>query len=401
MKPLVWRDLPATLFRLDPEGQVLFFPWGAYGAGYCIPDFARQRELYNLVRFSVDGFLPLLVLVAVVGLMGSCVPGHWFFVFALLVWLPFRYIRQFRRVQRENIPSPRLFSDPELAPVAAHERLEKNVQPGTWPNPFLTLAHLQLTFSPAVYPTLLKAARKFNNPFGSWPEQVQTDPHIRAYWTGLPRYLIARCPFCAEPYTELLDVHSLTKWVFNPNRQRAVLALGYIPENFIGRPGVGCAHLFAVQTFLNPNGTPPKELSDWQWSLREDVPYILPEYLPEQSRNQAVMHSIVVCRLEEQQFKPRFIVYTIAYYAPAGYEFREQLLAQPHYVNRDRGEDQMTSLFAAQGRLTYDLAYWVRRERLHWLDPVDLTLRPGGVAEFPYSHIQGEQNPAIAPLYED
>ncbi|HMA35804.1 MAG TPA: hypothetical protein VKY74_15165 [Chloroflexia bacterium] len=290
---------------------------------------------------------------------------------------------------------------------------------GPW-NPFPSLAHLQITFTPTEYAPLLQSVEAQSDPpvslifmntlrdraayrhkLALWEAYSrQATPRIWQYWDQLPRYVVARCPFCATPYSEPLDTHSLSRWVFHPNRQDAVLADGRAPIARIGDPGVGCAHLFAVHTFLNRNGTATTDIGHYD-IYREDIPYVRPEYLPHDMDNIAVMTSFPVCRIEADRFVPRHLVYTLAYYGPEGLAFRERELAQPQYQLSAEDSAGFASIFNNPGWRAYDLPYWVQHGRLQWLDPTspDLALRAGPVAAFPYGAIIGTHGAPRPPLW--
>ena len=48
-------------------------------------------------------------------------------------------------------------------------------------------------------------------------------------------------------------------------------------------------------------------------------------------------------------------------------------------------------------KLWFDLAFWVKKNRLLWLEPdtKELLLKKGPVEEFPYANIQGRRYPYI------
>jgi hypothetical protein len=168
------------------------------------------------------------------------------------------------------------------------------------PNPFLTSHLLQNTYTSAEYQELLAS-------YG-----------YRSYWTNtvwdrMPRYTLARCPFCEASYSEPLDTHSLRYWWINGNESRAVFATDTynLP---LCHPEWGCPHLMALQTHLNLNGVVPVEKESFH-STMSGEPCVMAEWLTDSIPAIAVIHSLPICRLEDDQFVPRYLLYTVAYYS--------------------------------------------------------------------------------------
>jgi hypothetical protein len=249
-------------------------------------------------------------------------------------------------------------------------RVTFDLYPANPPNPFLTISLLKTTFTPSEYRTFP----------ATYKSQSELPAHV---WYRLPRYTLARCPFCGVAYTEALDTHSLTYWHIDGNESGAVFATG-VDNRFFD-----CPHLFAVQTHLNLNGAVPIE-REYLRSTMSERPYVMTEWLSDSIPAVAVMHSLPICRLEEDRFMPRYLLYTLVYYAQdastlwARIRQREEADAGPE----DYGH---VLRYMSPGPRARDWAHWVAQGKLAWLDPTDpaVPLRTGSPGEFPYGRIAG------------
>jgi hypothetical protein len=246
--------------------------------------------------------------------------------------------------------------------------------------PHPALQHLQITFTVSEYEALLqKYTRGIFRP----------SQDARDYSERLPNYLIARCPLCGATYTGRLDTHSLAGWSTHPEYYGAVYSEHY--------QQIGCAHFLAVQTFVNLNGLIPTEVPYFDSNL--DVPFVIPLYVPDAIPSYAVLHSLPICRIEQQTFAPRYAVYMITYYSTEPKTLWNRRLAEneafgagdPDY----RGPIMYTSGEARANPETWDLRLWVARKKLQWLDPsaTDLSLKVGPPEELPYVDIEGYRRP--------
>ena len=246
-------------------------------------------------------------------------------------------------------------------------------------NPLLTLRHVQITFEPQAYQELI---RKYSR--GSlFP---RSDIPAAAYWDRLPTYLISRCPFCGDRYTGALDTHSLhAGWMTQADQWESVGT----PK----RQQRDCAHFVAVQSFVNLNGLRPTEQA--YFSNQLDVPFVMPPFVPDDPRSVAVLHSLPICRIEQDRFVPRYSLYMMTYYSlnPAAiWAPRRKLIAN---FSHDDPEARLPMLFnsdeASAHPHAWDRQVWVERGKLQWLDPdsAELALRAGPAAAFPYRRIDG------------
>lgn len=244
-----------------------------------------------------------------------------------------------------------------------------------------TVAHLKVTFSPEEYLSLMNYIKQ-----SYW---MLTDrEEVETYWRRLPTYLFARCPLCGAEYTSVADTHSLLEWVISGARYQFTFSAYFQKE--------GCTHFTGVQSFINLNGYFPTEVDNFNGECG-DIPIVMPELLLDEFQAGAVIHSLPICRVEGNEFAPRYSLYTVTYYSDAPGEARPRSynLRFPEGV-KDDGDSGFPVLFDSSGRsyrepLVGDLRYWVERGKLHWLDLDDptLPLKSGPANEFPYAGIQG------------
>lgn len=239
---------------------------------------------------------------------------------------------------------------------------------------------LQVTFSPESYRLILAKHQR-----GQIVTRFSADLAGPDYWSVLPTYLIARCPFCASTYTSTIDTHSLTGWAPHPEDYRSV----YNSEH----QQIGCVHFVGVQTFVNLLGQKPVELD--YYSSHLDVPFVTPTLLPYNLPAVAVMHSLPICRIEREKFVPRYIAYTITYYAlePLILRVRRRTENEATVANNPTFHPTLlyTNSEATAHPETFDLAQWVSHNKLRWLDisSPDLLLKSGPANDFPYTNIEG------------
>jgi hypothetical protein len=216
----------------------------------------------------------------------------------------------------------------------------------------------------------------------------QLIPAPEQYWEVVPRYLLARCPLCGGEYVAQLDTYSLKRWSRSYYGGTCVFDIRHQEIN--------CGHFVLVHYFVSLNGQTPTEIR--YFDNNSEVPYVVPRLLgdvdwpvipqfePEVLDPHAVMHALPICRIENRQFVPRYSLYTITYFAlnpePVNayyYKLRDFQATFPTPLRRDADRD-----------LWWDLAYWVERNKLWWLDASDQALPLRHFPEsFPYGNIQG------------
>lgn len=249
----------------------------------------------------------------------------------------------------------------------------------------LTLPHLQITLSPDEYRAL--------------PQKYKVVPVDAGenYWLRLPSYIIAHCPFCGSNYDARLDTHSIRWLAQNPTTKPTDIGSTKYQN-------VGCMHFVAVTSFIHLHGHLPTEQSLFICRMG-DVPTLTPTFLPDDLPAIAVMHSLPICRIEQNAFVPRYSLYIITYYATDPDTLWQRRRAEMQKIADDlAGGDEdwamhiayvATSCLGLRQPETQDLAQWVARGKLQWLDlhSPELPLRQGPVADFPYAHIQGVGRP--------
>lgn len=222
-------------------------------------------------------------------------------------------------------------------------------------------------------------------------KRVPGEEHRTTYWPLMPDYVIARCPHCGAPYTEKLDTYSL-EWWSRPHGDCVFSSFG----KAIGQH---CEHLFLTGVFLHLQGLMP----EIQRGFICEVPHVIPCLLGEAFDCRAVLHALPVCRIEGEQFVPRYQAYFINYFAPRAQHqaLNDEINAQAEqyrlrydYIQLIRPNSVSYSLGERPERW-WGLKPWVEQGKLAWLEPdtPDLPLRTGPAEAFPYADIAGRIHP--------
>lgn len=202
------------------------------------------------------------------------------------------------------------------------------------------------------------------------------------YISQLPRYLIAQCPICDKPYYAAFDTHSLKPNMFYPPNFSYLFRSDSKEKK--------CGHFVAVARFINLNGFMPKEYTRWHNRLG-DIPVVTPGMLSN-NFEYAVIHGLPICRIEDDVFIPRYSVYFVTYYSRFAHqtikERREELANLPN-IDNDLLEFLDGSFLGRMNPLAKDLSYWVKEEKLFWLDYQTESLKTSDVDVFPYQNITG------------
>lgn len=256
------------------------------------------------------------------------------------------------------------------------------------PETFSAVAkHLKITFTPSEYTEIIQQK-------GFIYERDETDHYLRSdYWSRLPKYLVARCPICGSNYEERLDTHSLWRWSFEPFNQFYVYETRYnLPS--IYEP-VRCEHFVAVHSFLNLRRHLPTELSQLKMVgftfNTGDIPFVLPDLLPDGMLAFAVMHSLPICGIEHNEFMPKYALYMITYYAQDSQALRKRRMEKQNPTPENWASLLAFPQFMRYNPQVANLRHWVGHGKLHWLDlnSSELALKGNAVAEFPYDGITG------------
>jgi hypothetical protein len=191
-----------------------------------------------------------------------------------------------------------------------------------------------------------------------------------------PEYTIARCPFCQHDNTERLDTYSLERW----HRR--------IGGGTIGEVMSHCGHFALAGAFVNFQGSEPTGLNG---EFPAEVPYVI-GHLLERGLCQAVIHALPICRIDEHdQFIPAYTAFLVTHFSQHERKFiREKVVG----FNVDFVEEGLAIelIDPPPGyEQWYDLAHWVERGLLWWVDAGDpaLPIRTGDSAAMPYKNIAG------------
>jgi hypothetical protein len=285
-------------------------------------------------------------------------------------------------------------------------------------------SHLEIKYTPEEYAQLLDKAHK---EYGFSSDDVLGS-----------RSLISRCPFCGAAHTAFVDCHSIYNlWATSANIRNHGISFGNSKTE-----EVGCKHFNRVQRFLNIEGTVPVEIV--ALNIDTHIPFIMPFYLPEDVPSAAVIHSFPICRIEavngfvynlslnrfvepiaeiklnrerkwipfdsrpfadisdqdrEQlktsRFVPRYTGFAVTYYARdpeplikkyVASQWTDDLLTDHDFTIADlrvMADMEEMARFYPEG---YNLAAWVKKGKLLWLDleSLDLPLKAGPDGDFPY-----------------
>ena len=210
------------------------------------------------------------------------------------------------------------------------------------------------------------------------------------YWELLGNYIIAKCPICGVEYKESLDTYSLRRW------ERAIDGDAiFHPEANVSH----CEHFIVVQHFINYNGYTPEVSATellWAGDMNSEVPHVMPMLFDEEIESYAVMHSLPICKIEDDRFVPRYTLYTLTYYTHEEHieELKDRLR---HWEPEVHKMQLLTFPISDYGEAEewWDLSQWVQQGKLFWLEPdnPELPLIKGPVEKFPYGNITGRKMP--------
>lgn len=208
------------------------------------------------------------------------------------------------------------------------------------------------------------------------------------YWENIPTYLFAHCPICASKFSAQLDTYSLKYWGHSLGSGKKIFCNDH--------QEIGCKHFVLTHYFLNLNDNYPLEKE--YWGNNSEVPYVIPRLLNDNPEILlpgyhtevldpcAVMHALPICRLENRQFVPRYSLYMITYFALNSAHMRayySKLRAYQEWFPQPLPSD-------ADKELWWDLEYWVKKQKLYWLDPDDHSLSLSQHPHiFPYRQVEG------------
>ena len=206
------------------------------------------------------------------------------------------------------------------------------------------------------------------------------------FWRHIPNYITARCPLCGSVLTERMDTYSLDDWGIESDSS-FFLGWHLVDEKSASFHPDRCEHFLGVRGFINFNGLEPIELKRSYYSGPPEGPSVLGIFLPDEPVSYAVMHSLPICRTENDIFVPRYSLFMITYFSKD-----RHVLQQRNQSNYKPEMGRIThSMLDLSSSTDFDLPRWVADGKLLWLDleKDDLPLKSRPVDAFPYSTIQG------------
>ncbi len=241
--------------------------------------------------------------------------------------------------------------------------------------PFTALfPQLQFLCTPAEYTQILSPlARKW----GAFPPQKED------YWRIIPAYIYAYCPICRFPCREQADTYSLRVWGGANNLRDALFSIAQWHLSPLPR----CLHFLGIAKFYNLHNQTPDEL-DWFQQETGEVPVVTPWLLPDDIESYVVLHALPICRIENNQFAPRYTVFVLTYFSQNPPEVLRRV-----YSEESADPEYLPAVLVTSKFPGPSLAEWAARGKLGWLDLTqpDLPLRIGKGAQLPeiYHNIQG------------
>jgi hypothetical protein len=193
---------------------------------------------------------------------------------------------------------------------------------------------------------------------------------VDEYRAGIPIVSLSRCPFSGEVFETALDIYGIDGpwWAYE-----------YEFRPYVEPP----ATFFAWTGAMQLDGPIP------DWSLKAmvgpAVPFVLPRIL-EHPDVRAVVSSVLV---------GEHVGYPIVYFAqptPLTLERVDDWGHAGHLVERPDGGPAYLHAVKSDDENDYDLARWIERGKLSWIEPGDLglTLR-NEIAGCPYVGLPGER----------
>ncbi|HNB51663.1 MAG TPA: hypothetical protein PK530_06955 [Anaerolineales bacterium] len=238
--------------------------------------------------------------------------------------------------------------------------------------------------------------RKYGKHFSRSPGYI---PHKNPnYWKIIPVYEYAECPICHSRITDPGDTYSIRVWGRSYASDLKDSLFGLANATIQKTPsGSRCPHFLGLANFTNLHGQIPDEV-DGFLSITGEIPYITPQLLPSHLESYVVLHALPICRIENNQFVPRYTVFVISYFArnPA------QVLQRIHDWQNSEGYERYVIL-DPPGSQSTDLRPWALAGKLGWLDysQPDLPLVIGRGLTLPpiYQNIQGVNDLIPGKMY--
>ncbi len=218
---------------------------------------------------------------------------------------------------------------------------------------------------------------------------------IPEYWEMIPAYGVSRCPYCGKAHSEVLDTYTLRKWIIAG-------ASGYelfwdLPENKFY-----CEHMVYTQAFVHLHGIVPQksptELKHFKKFVSE-VPHVVGFLLTDDVESHAVLHSLPMCRIEGDQFVPRYTLYMVTQYGMDPDLLSDRM---SHYTSAiaDDWRSLLVWPTSPDHSEWFNLEKWVKKGKLSWIEPEnpEMKLVSGPLEAFPYAKIEGRRSPYYLTL---
>lgn len=217
------------------------------------------------------------------------------------------------------------------------------------------------------------------------------DSDYLPYWLLIPTYTVALCPLCEKPFTQQLDTYSLYNWSLHGTHTSVTYSY---------RKPTHCEHFVGVHPFINLQGKRLYKKDVYRGSLESaepEVPHVTRTLLPDDLDAVAVLHALPMCRMTTTGFEPLYRLYTLTYYSSAPDELQDRRMFEWTDGVRLRFRvwtgDSGMRLMAYWEEVkddpdAFDLAAWVKRGKLRWMNPVTQQLNATDDA-FPYANIEG------------
>jgi len=217
------------------------------------------------------------------------------------------------------------------------------------------------------------------------------------YWQIIPTYTYACCPVCHTQYSEPADTYSILGWAsYNFSLKNLYVLTGHDPTK---EP---CPHFLGMHVFLNLHDEQPTEIKYMKNNTGE-VPYITPWNFPEDLESYAVLHALPICRIEDNEFVPRYTVFILTYFNRDLESLFRHFAAEAKAKGVKDDPEYYPATVWPPGTVDtkqyneslYDLAEWAERGQLGWLDVTkpDTPLCLGTGMQLPemYQRIEGKR----------
>jgi hypothetical protein len=217
---------------------------------------------------------------------------------------------------------------------------------------------------------------------GSMKLNQQRRAMVEYYRSRLPRYLLARCPFCGEEVWEPIDTYSFQGCGWFDGRWTGYGWYGQIEE----APGhvtvsyeTKCPHAYIVSVCLAYayGAEKPYRINPSHLERVAEGPYVMSHPM-KQPAMQMVVRGLEVGSAEPDPATQSRRIYLSSYFVPDAAAWAE--------------EDALWSGGEYHSYVCYPLDYhlepWLASGRLHWLDPHDPTLPLRSIDDGPFPYPQ-------------